>query len=93
MDEESKERLKRVATSGTNAYITETVFFGSGEYGETEITKHSHFDTEIEDIDAAAINLSIAYLLTKGGWEEFSPQERCSAQQNLRNIWSLSQGR
>lgn len=89
-DEEGRARLKRVATSGTNAYITETVFHGSGEYGETEVTKHYHFDTEIDGIDAAAVNLSIAYLLAKGGWEEFSLEERYMAQQNLRNIWSLS---
>ena len=91
-DEEGRVRLKRVATSGTNSYVTETVFFGSGEYGETEVTKHYHFDTEIEGIDAAAINLSIAYLLAKGGWEEFSFEERERAQQNLRNMNIESRG-
>ncbi len=90
MDEEGKANLKRVATCGTNAYITKTVFHGSGEYGETEITEHKHFDTEIDGIDAAAIKLSIAYLLTKNGWEEFSPEERCKAQENIINIRSLS---
>ena len=86
-DEECRARLKRVATSGTNAYTTETVFHGSGEYGETEITKHYHFDTEIGGIDMAAINLSIAYFLVKGGWEEFSFEEKQMAEQNLRNIF------
>lgn len=85
-DEESRKKLKQIATSGTRFYTTRWTSSATDNFGESESGTTDHLDTEIENILPCKIYVLGAYFLAKDNWKDFDYKEKERVQDNLENI-------